>query len=85
MSTNCGVNYITSKSANVMFTSVRVALYPGSSTVEKRGGAWVLLLLKESQSDAVELKPWMTIADLYCRLTVKFIHIQSMNIPSTSS
>ena len=41
-----------------MFTSVCVALYPGSSPVEKRGGAWVLLLLKESQSDAVELKPY---------------------------
>ena len=47
----------------------------------------VSLVLKESQlqSDAVELKPWMTIANLYCRLTVKFIHIQSMTNPSTSS
>ena len=45
----------------------------------------VLLGLKESQSDAVELKPWMTISDLYGRLTVKFIHIQSMTDPSTSS
>ena len=32
----------------------------------------VSLALKEPQSDAVELKPWMTISDLYCRLTVKF-------------
>ena len=47
--------------------------------------ASVSLVLKESQSDAVELKPWMTISDLYCRLTVKFIHIQSMTDPSTSS
>ena len=38
--------------------------------------ASVSVVLKDSQSDAVELKPWMTIADLYCRLTVKFIHIQ---------
>ena len=35
----------------------------------------VSLVLKESQSDAVELKPWMTTSDLYCRLTVKFIHM----------
>ena len=28
--------------------------------------ASVLLVLKEPQSDAVELKPWMTIFDLYC-------------------
>ena len=35
--------------------------------------ASVSLVLKESQSDAVEMKPWMTISDLYCRLTVKFI------------
>ena len=49
--------------------------------------ASVSLVLKDSQRDAVELKPWMTIADLYCRLTVKFIHkiIQSMTNPSTSS
>ena len=47
--------------------------------------ASISLVLKESQSDAVELKPWMTISDLYCRLTVKFIHIQSMTDPSTSS
>ena len=49
--------------------------------------ASVSLVLKESQSDAVELKPWMTISDryLYGRLTVKFIHIQSMTDPSTSS
>ena len=47
--------------------------------------ASVSLVLKESQSDAVELKPWMTISDLYCRLTVKFIRIQSMTDPSTSS
>ena len=48
--------------------------------------ASVSVVLKESQSDAVELKPWMTIADLYCRLTVKliYIHIQSMTNPSTS-
>ena len=44
----------------------------------------VSVVLKESQS-AVELKPWMTIADLYCRLTVKFIHIHSMTNPLTSS
>ena len=31
----------------------------------------VSLVLKEPQSDAVEL---MTITDLYCRLNVKFIH-----------
>ena len=31
------------------------------------------VMLKEPQSDAIELKPWMTISDLYCRLTVKFI------------
>ena len=31
-------------------------------------------MLKDPQSDAVELKPWMTISDLYCRLTVKFVH-----------
>ena len=49
--------------------------------------ASVSLVLKESQSDAVELKPWMImiISDLYGRLTVKFIHIQSMTDPSTSS
>ena len=47
--------------------------------------ASVSLVLKEPQSDAVELKPWMTVTDLYCRLTVKFIHIQSMTNPSTSS
>ena len=47
--------------------------------------ASVSVVLKDSQSDAVELKPWMTIADFYCRLTVKFIHIQSMTNPSTSS
>ena len=40
--------------------------------------ASVSLLLKESQSDAVELKP-MTISDLYCKLTVKFIHNNSIN------
>ena len=28
--------------------------------------ASVSLVLKEPQSDAVELKPWMTVADLYC-------------------
>ena len=39
----------------------------------------VSLVLKESQSDAVELKPWMTISDLYGRLTVKFIHAYSVN------
>ena len=47
----------------------------------KLGGAWergyvevasVSVVLKESQSDAVELKPWMTISDLYGRSTVKF-------------
>ena len=37
--------------------------------------ASVSLVLKEPQGDAEELKPWMTISDLYCRLTVKFIHI----------
>ena len=47
--------------------------------------ASVSLVLKEPQGDAEELKPWMTISDLYCRLTVKFIHIQSMTDPSTSS
>jgi len=47
--------------------------------------ASVSLVLKESQSHAVELKPWMTIADLYCRLTVKFVHFQSMTNPSTPS
>ena len=47
--------------------------------------ASVSLVLKETQSDAVELKSWMTISDLYCILTVKFIHIQSMTNPSTSS
>ena len=36
--------------------------------------ASVSLVLKEPQSDAVELKSWMTISDLYCILTVKFIH-----------
>ena len=45
--------------------------------------ASVLLMLKESQSDAVELKLWMKITDLYCKLTVKFIHIQSMTNLST--
>ena len=38
----------------------------------------------ERAPDAVELKSWMTVSDLYCRLTVKFIHIQSMTNPSTS-
>ena len=36
--------------------------------------ASVSLVLKEPQSDAVELKSWMAISDLYCRLNVKFIH-----------
>ena len=35
----------------------------------------VSLVLKEPQSDAVELKPWMTIFDFYCRLT----HCQKSN------
>ena len=47
--------------------------------------ASVSLVLKKSQSDAVELKPWITISDLYGRLTVKFIHMQSMTGTSTSS
>ena len=41
--------------------------------------ASVSVVLKESQSDAVELKPWMTIAYLYCRLTVKLIYTYSIN------
>jgi len=42
--------------------------------------ASVSLVLKESQIDTVELKPDDN-SDLYYRLTVKFIHIQSMTNP----
>ena len=38
----------------------------------------VSIVLKEPQSDAIELKSWMTVSDLHCRLAVKFIHVQSM-------
>ena len=41
MSTNCGVNYITSKISIMFYLCVCVASYPGSSPAEKWGGAWV--------------------------------------------
>ena len=40
--------------------------------------ASVSLVLKESQSDAVELKPWMIISDLYSRFNCQ-VYTYSVN------